>query len=120
MLETAWESRWVPDHYGGVAQLGEHLPCKQGVKSSNLSISIGTGNRACTLKTAYRKRKPRKNLKQEIDIREAVKNSQKKEEPKTGDVTLYIRAEGTRKKSLKPEPVKQERAQGGCLGTESR
>ena len=26
---------------GGVAQLGEHLPCKQGVKSSNLSISIG-------------------------------------------------------------------------------
>ena len=27
--------------YGGVAQLGEHLPCKQGVKSSNLSISIG-------------------------------------------------------------------------------
>ena len=40
MLETAWESRWVPDLYGGVAQLGEHLPCKQGVKSSNLSISI--------------------------------------------------------------------------------
>ena len=27
---------------GGVAQLGEHLPCKQGVKSSNLSISIGS------------------------------------------------------------------------------
>ena len=26
--------------FGGVAQLGEHLPCKQGVKSSNLSISI--------------------------------------------------------------------------------
>ena len=24
---------------GGVAQLGEHLPCKQGVKSSNLFIS---------------------------------------------------------------------------------
>ena len=40
MLETAWESRWVPDHFGGVAQLGEHLPCKQGVKSSNLSVSI--------------------------------------------------------------------------------
>ena len=32
-------------HYGGVAQLGEHLPCKQGVKSSNLSIST----RDCTL-----------------------------------------------------------------------
>ena len=28
--------------HGGVAQLGEHLPCKQGVKSSNLSISIGS------------------------------------------------------------------------------
>ena len=41
MLETIWESRWLPEHLnGGVAQLGEHLPCKQGVKSSNLSISI--------------------------------------------------------------------------------
>ena len=40
-LETMWESRWLPDKInGGVAQLGEHLPCKQGVKSSNLSISI--------------------------------------------------------------------------------
>ena len=35
ILETVWESRWMPI-YGGVAQLGEHLPCKQGVKSSNL------------------------------------------------------------------------------------
>ena len=25
--------------YGGIAQLGEHLPCTQGVKSSNLLIS---------------------------------------------------------------------------------
>ena len=42
ILETVWESRWLPDYIpnGGVAQLGEHLPCKQGVKSSNLSISI--------------------------------------------------------------------------------
>ena len=41
-LETVWESRWLPDFIknGGVAQLGEHLPCKQGVKSSNLSVSI--------------------------------------------------------------------------------
>ena len=32
--------RWKKDPlYGGVAQLGEHLPCKQGVKSSNLFIS---------------------------------------------------------------------------------
>ena len=40
VLATVWESRWLPELYGGVAQLGEHLPCKQGVKSSNLSISI--------------------------------------------------------------------------------
>ena len=26
--------------YGDIAQLGEHLPCKQGVESSNLFISI--------------------------------------------------------------------------------
>ena len=38
-LETVWESRWLPDSQGDVAQLGEHLPCKQGVKSSNLSVS---------------------------------------------------------------------------------
>ena len=37
--ETVWESRWMPI-YGDVAQLGEHLPCKQGVESSNLFISI--------------------------------------------------------------------------------
>ena len=38
-LETVWESRWLPAPYGDVAQLGEHLPCKQGVESSNLFIS---------------------------------------------------------------------------------
>ena len=41
MLVTAWESRRMPD-YGGIAQLGEHLPCKQGVMSSNLTISTRT------------------------------------------------------------------------------
>ena len=40
ILETVWESRWLPD-YGGIAQLGEHLPCKQGVKGSNPFISTG-------------------------------------------------------------------------------
>ena len=38
MLETAWKSRRVPDS-GVVAQLGEHLPCKQGVRGSNPLIS---------------------------------------------------------------------------------
>ena len=49
MLETVWESRRLPDLYGGVAQLGEHLPCKQGVKSSNLSISISRKLMNCFL-----------------------------------------------------------------------
>ena len=35
-----WKQKGRPASNGGVAQLGEHLPCKQGVKSSNLSISI--------------------------------------------------------------------------------
>ena len=39
ILETVWESRWLPDQNGGVAQLGEHLPCKQGVVGSNPFIS---------------------------------------------------------------------------------
>ena len=43
MLETAWESRWVP-YFGGLAQLGEHLPCKQGVESSNLLVSTVTSS----------------------------------------------------------------------------
>ena len=42
------ESRWPPElekrirkkPEGGLAQLGEHLPCKQGVESSNLLVSI--------------------------------------------------------------------------------
>ena len=73
---------------GGVAQLGEHLPCKQGVKSSNLSISIVSGswhktNRnenmkentffsqsdlfvICTLKTEYWKIKYQNNDKRDI------------------------------------------------------
>ena len=44
--------------YGGVAQLGEHLPCKQGVRSSILLISTIRGKlprkdifKCCTLKT---------------------------------------------------------------------
>ena len=42
---------------GGIAQLGEHLPCKQGVKGSNPFISIRKLKKVsdinCTLKTAY-------------------------------------------------------------------
>ena len=49
--------------YGGVAQLGEHLPCKQGVMSSNLTISI------CTLKTAYEMKYPINRKIDQQDIR---------------------------------------------------
>ena len=74
MLETAWESRWLPDYNGGVAQLGEHLPCKQGVKSSNLSVSIVPIKQlvlTCTLKTSYEKDF---DLKINQDIRETNQN----------------------------------------------
>ena len=33
------DSEYKIDSHGGVAQLGEHLPCKQGVRSSNLLVS---------------------------------------------------------------------------------
>ena len=43
---------------GGVAQLGEHLPCKQGVDSSNLFISTkGETPKKSTLKTEQEERK---------------------------------------------------------------
>ena len=68
MLETAWESRWLPDLYGGVAQLGEHLPCKQGVKSSNLSISIsrsesgGAVLKRCNSRTVFSQSRAASNI----------------------------------------------------------
>ena len=43
MLETAWESRWLPDSLGGLAQLGERLPCKQEAIGSNPFISTRYG-----------------------------------------------------------------------------
>ena len=45
--------RPTSDAHGDVAQLGEHLPCKQGVKSSNLSISIGTTFRTTKQSTRW-------------------------------------------------------------------
>ena len=44
MLVTAWKDRWLPNPFGGIAQLGEHLPCKQGVKGSNPFISTELDN----------------------------------------------------------------------------
>ena len=43
-------------NYGGVAQLGEHLPCKQGVMGSNPIISTSRIHFAlCILNSAFKK-----------------------------------------------------------------
>ena len=49
MLVTAWKDRWLPNPFGGIAQLGEHLPCKQGVKGSNPFISTVVSLTTCGL-----------------------------------------------------------------------
>ena len=44
--ERAKDQRTVCESYGGVAQLGEHLPCKQGVRGSNpLTSTINSRTR---------------------------------------------------------------------------
>ena len=52
--------------FGGVAQLGEHLPCKQGVMSSNLTISTELSflfkEVHRTLKTEYREYQKQKDI----------------------------------------------------------
>ena len=49
-----WKQKGRPASNGGVAQLGEHLPCKQGVKSSNLSISISQADpKGCVRQKMY-------------------------------------------------------------------
>ena len=46
----------MPCSYGGVAQLGEHLPCKQGVRSSILLISTKGRRKTETTTNAETKR----------------------------------------------------------------
>ena len=46
----------MPCSYGGVAQLGEHLPCKQGVRSSILLISTKGRRKTETTTNAKTKR----------------------------------------------------------------
>ena len=41
VMLTIQSSGFVPER-GDIAQLGEHLPCKQGVRSSNLLISTSS------------------------------------------------------------------------------
>ena len=51
-----WKQKGRPASNGGVAQLGERLPCKQEVTSSTLVFSTWSEkDQICTLKTAYKK-----------------------------------------------------------------
>ena len=63
---------------GGVAQLGEHLPCKQGVKSSNLSISMKIMKRVAEpdwqMQTARTCAQTDADDRQEMDIRRISMN----------------------------------------------
>ena len=52
--------RGNPRGYGGVAQLGEHLPCKQGVKGSNPFISTTNGETLMGSKLSWLERAPDK------------------------------------------------------------
>ena len=143
--------------YGGIAQLGEHLPCKQGVKSSNLFISRRRRMtfilRSGTLKTEYRSKHQKSKqcdrplkpgepggggvsktgrhrpgrgdvTSEKTEITGSVRtyasvrkrNRRTKDEPEAG---MNARSAGRRAEGASAK-VKQGRAQGGCLGTESR
>ena len=45
----------IPYKYGGVAQLGEHLPCKQGVMGSIPIISTSPEGRVAKLRGSFGK-----------------------------------------------------------------
>ena len=98
---------------GDVAQLGEHLPCKQGVESSNLFISTGLRKKTehCTLKTAYTKHLKYVKRRDRDETRRCESSGQveKPRNNKPSDINAIV-----------SEEAKQERAQGGCLGTKSR
>ena len=99
-------SRLSHPNCGGVAQLGEHLPCKQGVRSSSLLISTKKDKvvLARSLTTAYRERRRRK----EGTI------SRKR------DVEVGGRSRLKRGGNCISRKVKKERAYGGCLGVKRR
>ena len=97
--------------FGDIAQLGEHLPCKQGVTSSNLVISSSGRNcvwKISTLKTAYENNS--KTSEKQKDLREEESTfRQQTYENRPSGATLCT-----------DKRVKLIRAQGGCLGTGSR
>ena len=99
---------------GGVAQLGEHLPCKQGVKSSNLSVS----SRQREAGRVYL----------EKSIQRRYKTSETERISTRTGIAWKCKATGmgghaghTRQRYAAVWGTGQAgRAQGGCLGTKSR
>ena len=91
--------------------MGEHLPCKQGVASSNLAISITVNMNLpkSTLKTKHGRNKESKKIKN-------TSSNRNKERNKCSIATTFhiTKLKGGSYK------VKQVRAQGECLGTGSR
>ena len=79
---------------GGLAQLGEHLPCKQGVESSNLLVSIVIvykavddhrtylENRILKIYQRYQERHPRPISRDIGETKQRVKEGRKEEEPR--------------------------------------
>ena len=100
---------------GGVAQLGEHLPCKQGVKSSNLSVSIPPGEawRSPYLEKSIQRRKTRHQTSTNRDDTSTRGRhlAPRQIEIKEGSLGATLCAQG---------PGQAGRAQGGCLGTKGR
>ena len=89
--------------YGGVAQLGEHLPCKQGVKSSNLSVSIRIGKPV--------RRYLENSIQSKIENIQPNKTSEKTNQPKAvrrqqvqerKGVTLYTRGQTSKSTGWMP------------------
>ena len=119
LLETAREDRWL-QHHGGVAQLGEHLPCKQGVMSSNLTISTTVrddGSAGEAGRKEYFENRISKDLKfsekyQSQDIEKYLIVKNQKQETTRLDTNAMVESQLTK--------VKRRRAQEGCLGTKSR
>ena len=69
--------------------MGEHLPCKQGVKSSNLSISIR--NLMIKFRDTYLENRilNRNELIIQLNIKTSEKQTDSKESTNTSVVTLY-------------------------------
>ena len=120
ILGDARESRRPPDMKkekrpegrGGLAQLGEHLPCKQGVESSNLLVSTAGEPAEPYLENRIpRHRHPRPGKAGGPPERNGKDNeNQRRNEREAAGPHARGAAAG----------VKLERARGGCLGTGSR